>query len=319
VVDLDLSEFYAVYAINYCQGKYLPAYYDAHASAVLTHCPRPSLGRHFDLVHVVEDALDAVAAALNETLSLSDLDWPGGITSAFVYVKSVSTALAFFFLVGILSLIVATLAAVFGLFRPSKTVTMIFFVTSMVMPLFLVSGGFAWLTNPKLSFVTITVTAGIATAIILTVVDGINSNGSEIGASAQEGNTFLALVWTSVAILFIAVLTITAQVCTGSGRGRDRPLPPSLSSSLSRRIARRARQQQRQENDLYDSYVMPSRYSHRLSAPLIMPSRPMSPYYMHPPPHPASYGHHYWDDPYSSQRTLVPHHSYDYYPEDDFS
>ncbi len=132
VYDIGISEYYAVYTMNYCEGNYLPHYYDKGAKAVLTSCKTPSVSRRFDLVSIIEDALENVGASLNQTLSLDDLDWPDGITNAFGYVSSASTAMIAFFLIGILFLLLATLAGTIALFRPSKNITVILLMTSVV-------------------------------------------------------------------------------------------------------------------------------------------------------------------------------------------
>ena len=153
---------------------------------------------------------------------------------------------------------------------------------------------------------TLAICAGLSTAVITTVVNGINSNGDDIGVSASQGDTFMAMLWSAVALLFVACLTTTAQLCTGGGGGRE--------------IGRRRR---RREYDGY-GYHMPmsmgygGHMPHHMSHP--MSSRSMSHYMPHhmsqPYHHPSS---HYdpWD-PYGSRRSLVPSHMDDPYGEDDF-
>lgn len=144
--------------------------------------------------------------------------------------------------------------------------------------------------NLQVALFCLAITAGLATGCITTVVNGINANGYEIGASANQGNTFMAMIWSAVALLFISTLTVGAQLCTGSGRD---PSP-------------RKRRYRKRE---YEGYLMPNRS--------YAPVPPTMPYMMAPPRHPASSAYDYWD-PYSSRRTLVPHPD-DYYGEDDFS
>ena len=131
VVYLGLAQYFAVYTMNWCEGEYLPNYQDPSASAVLTHCEKPSPSRHFNLVSVIEDAIDNVSAELNQTLSLHSLDWPNGITSAFDYVKSAANAMIAFFLIGIGSLLLSTAAGTISLFRPSKNTTVFLLITSV--------------------------------------------------------------------------------------------------------------------------------------------------------------------------------------------
>ncbi|OQU96446.1 hypothetical protein CLAIMM_02527 [Cladophialophora immunda] len=197
---LDLFEYYSVYPINYCEGNYLPSYQDAHASAVITHCETPSLSRRFDLVTIMETAMTRLGNALGEDISLDDLDWPSGITSAFVYVQSAGSAMIVFFLIGLSCLILASLAALWCLFTTNRTAVKLILITSV------------------LALLSLTICAGITTAIITIVVNGVNANGEQIGVSAQQGNVFLALIWIAVALLFISTLTTSATLCVGPSR-----------------------------------------------------------------------------------------------------
>jgi hypothetical protein len=129
---LDIAPFYSVFTINYCEGSYLPNATDPSGSAVLTHCEKPSLARHFNLVDIIEDAIKRAGQALGVELSLSDLDWPQGITNAFTYVNSAGSAFIGIFLVGLASLILATLAAFLSLFRATRATAKFLFITSVV-------------------------------------------------------------------------------------------------------------------------------------------------------------------------------------------
>ncbi|KAK7888579.1 hypothetical protein LTR67_008925 [Exophiala xenobiotica] len=288
VYDIGISEYYAVYTMNYCEGNYLPHYYDKGAKAVLTSCKTPSVSRRFDMVSIIEDALDNVGASLNQSLSLDDLDWPDGITNAFDYVASASTAMVAFFFIALVFLLLATLTGTIALFRPSKDITVILLMTSVI------------------AFMTLAICAGLSTAVITTVVNGINSNGDDIGVSAKQGDTFMALMWSAVALLFVSSLTTTAQLCTGGGGGGGREI---------------GRQRRRREHDGYGYHMpmsmgygghhMPHHMSHDP-----MSSRSMSHHMSHPYHHHSS---HYdpWDS-YGSRRSLVPPHMDDLYGEDDF-
>ncbi|OAP58124.1 hypothetical protein AYL99_07214 [Fonsecaea erecta] len=197
---LDISEYYSVYAINYCEGKYLPSYQDDNASPVILHCETPSLSRRFDLVTIMESAMKRLGDALGEDISFDDLDWPNGITSAFVYVQSAGSAMIVFYLIGLSCLILESLAAVWTLFSASRTPVKLILITSVI------------------ALLTLMITASLATAIITIVVNGVNANGEEIGVSAQQGSVFLALIWIAVALLFVSTLTTAITLCVGPGR-----------------------------------------------------------------------------------------------------
>ncbi|ETI27581.1 hypothetical protein G647_00030 [Cladophialophora carrionii CBS 160.54] len=203
---LDVAPYYSVFTINYCQGGYLPDYADPSGSAVLTHCQKPSLSRHYDLVDIIEDSMKRTGEALGVDLSLDDLDWPQGISNAFTYVNSAGAAFIGFLLVGLASLILATLAAFLSLFRATKTTAKFLFITSVI------------------ALVALTICSVIATAIVTIVVNGINANGDDIGVSADQGNYFMAMIWIAVALLFVSTLTTTATLCIGSSRRSHAPL-----------------------------------------------------------------------------------------------
>ena len=125
VAKLPLSEFYAVYAINVCDGTFLP-------QAIITHCKTPSLSRRFNLITLIEDAITDAASILNETLSLDDLEFPDGFQSAFQYADSAGTAMIVFFIAAALFLSLSTLVALVALFRTSRTTTILLFIASTV-------------------------------------------------------------------------------------------------------------------------------------------------------------------------------------------
>lgn len=129
---LGTAEFYAVYTLNYCEGQYLPDFQDPDASSVLTRCKTPSLGRRFDLAKIVEDAVENLSDTLNQSLNMKDLDWPSGITNAFLYVKSAGSAMVAFFIIGLLFLLVSVLAGALGLFLDNRFVAILLVITSVV-------------------------------------------------------------------------------------------------------------------------------------------------------------------------------------------
>ncbi|KIW79112.1 hypothetical protein Z517_08952 [Fonsecaea pedrosoi CBS 271.37] len=198
--ELDVFEYYSVYVINYCEGSYLPSYQDDDANAVITRCEKPSLTRHFDLVDILEKAMKDLGSALGEDISFDDLDWPNGITSAFVYAQSAGSAMVVFFIIGLACLILASLAALWCLFTTNRTAVKFLLITSV------------------LALLSLTICAGITTAIITIVVNGVNANGEDIGVSAKQGNAFLALVWIAVALLLISTLTSSITLCVGPSR-----------------------------------------------------------------------------------------------------
>jgi hypothetical protein len=129
---LGTAEYFAVFVMNYCEGQYLPNYQDSDASAVLTRCEKPSLAKHFDLAKIVENAIEDLGDLLNLSLNLDDLDWPSGITNAFLYVKSAGSAMTAFFIIGLLFLLISVLAGALGLFLENRFVTILLVISSVV-------------------------------------------------------------------------------------------------------------------------------------------------------------------------------------------
>lgn len=129
---LGTAEYFAVFVMNYCEGQYLPNYRASDASAVLTRCEKPSLGKNFDLAKIVEKAIKNLGDLLNLDLNLNDLDWPSGITNAFLYVKSAGSAMAAFFIIGLLFLLISVLAGALGLFLENRFVTILLVISSVV-------------------------------------------------------------------------------------------------------------------------------------------------------------------------------------------
>ena len=55
-------------------------------------------------------------------------------------------------------------------------------------------------------------------------MNGINEADEDLGLSADQGDLFLGLIWSAVALCFIATLTTTIQLCVPT---RDRRYPSS--------------------------------------------------------------------------------------------
>jgi len=107
------------------------------------------------------------------------------------------------------------------------------------------------------------------------VVNGINASGDDIGVSADQGNYFVAMIWISVALLFLSALTATVQLCTGGSRSSGGG-------------SRRAQKMRMKQQEMYGMPMMPPRY-YRGSMPYYMPMGMDDPYM----------------DPYSSRRNLM--------------
>lgn len=125
----------------------------------------------------------------------------------------------------------------------------------------------------QLATLSLGIAAGIATAVITTVVNGINSSGDDVGISAEQGNYFVAMIWIAVALLFLSSLTSLVQICTRSGSSGG---------------GRRSQRMRMDQKGSYGMPMMPPRYN-RGSIPYYMPMGMNEDPYM---------------DPYSSRRNL---------------
>jgi hypothetical protein len=138
-------------------------------------------------VDIIETAIKKAGDALGEELSLTNLDWPHGITNAFTYVQSAGAAFIGFLLVGLASLILATLSAFWSLFRASRTTAKFLFITSVVnTPVLRTMQQGRVLTVIQISLLTLTICSGIATAIV-TVSFRNRPNNQETDTDTDRG------------------------------------------------------------------------------------------------------------------------------------
>lgn len=271
-----LSEFFSIYAINYCEGEFIPDFEDEDAK--ITSCGTPRLGRKFDIRKQVENAIDDLSDRLNMTLD-SNLDWPSDIASAFDYVDSATAAMFAFMITGVLFLF---LAAIFGLISA--------FIDRRIVNILLV-------TFSILALVGLGISAAIVTTIITTVVGGINREGDEIGITADQGDHYLATTWASVALLFISTVVASLQLCT--------PRQSRPAASTQRKRAERSRARGSDSEPMLGAQmampaVMPAPMQMPAQMPMQMPMAPQMPYqYM--PAMGSQYNMGYYGEPYAPQ------------------
>lgn len=125
---LNLFENYAVFPLTYCQGQYV----DDDSALAILHCKRPSISRRFDLISIVEDALEDLLKNLTLRDNESDLIWPDGLNNSFTYFKSAQTAMIFLSIAGVAFTFATTGIALLAICTTYKWINMALFIFSTV-------------------------------------------------------------------------------------------------------------------------------------------------------------------------------------------
>jgi hypothetical protein len=187
---LNISDFYAVHVMNYCEGEFEPNATDRDASKNTTHCSGRNALFHFDPAAIIEEHLPG-------DITLEDLHWPDEIDDAVHAIRAASIAMFVFWCVGIAFAGFAIIGAAVSSFTDGRLTACGVFVCSVI------------------SFLSLGIAAAIATAIMAKATDAINKYGEDIGVSATKGTTFLGLAWGAVAAMLVAMIVSIAQVCVG--------------------------------------------------------------------------------------------------------
>lgn len=191
---LNISDFYNVHILNYCEGEYKPnaseAVYGKHVSKDTTYCSPIKAGFHFNVTQIVENALP-------DEISLGDISWPSAINDAEKLVRSASLAAFILYVVAIVFIFLAFVGAIFGFFTSGRLSA----CCNLLIDL--------------LAFLLIGAASGVATAIIVIAVDKLNQYGNDLGISATKGTMFMAMTWAATGVMFIAFLVSFVQLCVG--------------------------------------------------------------------------------------------------------
>lgn len=196
---LNISDFYSVHVMNYCQGMFEPngtaAVNGTHVSKNTTYCSPDDTMTSFNLTQVVEDALP-------HKVSLSDIHWPKEITDAenAIHITSIATVILYAVAIGFAGL--AFFGAIFGLFTTGRLSACLNVLVDL------------------LGFLAIAAASAVATVVIIKAVDAVNKYGNEIGISATKGNMFLGMTWAATGLMLIATLISIAQLMAGPKNGR---------------------------------------------------------------------------------------------------
>jgi hypothetical protein len=288
---LELSEFFSIFAINYCEGSFVPDFESEDASPALTKCARPNLGHKFDMRRQVDKSIESFSDRLNVTLE-SDLNWPGDISSAFEYLISATAARVTFMLAGVMFLLLAVVLGEVAIFVDKRIVNVLLVAFSI------------------LALAALGIAAAIATTVITNVVGAINTDGEDVGLSAEQGDQFLAATWAGVALLFVSTVVASLQLCTAGA---------AAASSASERRQKKKEQKKRESEvqallgmqtpslastmSLPMAMQMPQQMPMQMppmQMPMQMPMRPPMPYQQMPMMG-SQYGMGLYGEPYAPQ------------------
>ena len=187
---LNISDFYAVHIMNYCEGEFEPNGTAPGASKNTTRCSRRNALFHFDPAGIIEEHLPS-------GITLQDLRWSDEIDKAINAVRAASIAQFVFWCLGIGFAGLALIVAAVTIFTNGRLTVCGVFVLSV------------------LSFLSLGIAAAIATAVMAKATDAINKYGNDIGVSATKGVTFLGLAWGAAAAMLVATIVSIVQVCGG--------------------------------------------------------------------------------------------------------
>ena len=196
---LNISDFYAVHVMNYCEGMFEPNGTAPNANKNTTHCSRRNALFQFNPRKVLEDKLP-------DGITLEDLRWPDEIDDAVRAIRAASIAMFVFWCIGIGFAGFCIIGSAAGIFSSGRLAACGVFAVSV------------------LSFLSLGIAAAIATAIMAKATDAINKYGDDIGVSATKGVQFLGMSWGAAAAMLVATIVSIAQIFVGR---RDKSYKPS--------------------------------------------------------------------------------------------
>ncbi|RMZ78436.1 hypothetical protein DV737_g3885, partial [Chaetothyriales sp. CBS 132003] len=187
---LNLTDFYSVHIMNYCQGFFEPNSTARHASKNTTFCSSKKALFHFN-------ATETISNSLPDNISLSEIHWPDEIEDATTAVRVASIVMFVFYVIGIACAGLATISAVLAVVASGRLSAGVNFLLDII------------------AFLALGIASAIATAGMFKAVHAINKYGHDIGISATRGATFLGLTWGATAAALVASLLSIVQCMAG--------------------------------------------------------------------------------------------------------
>ncbi|KAK6369035.1 hypothetical protein LTR64_007195 [Lithohypha guttulata] len=192
---LNISDYYSVHLMNYCEGMYEPngtvaAENGTEVDKNTTYCsPRNALF-HFNVT-------DIVASVLPDEIDLSDLNWPDAITDAQNTIRTASIATVVLYIIGIVFTGLALFGALFSIFTDGRLSACLNILLDFI------------------AFLALTTGSVLATVVIVKAVNAFNNYGEDIGISATKGKVFLGMTWAAAGLMFVATVVSIVQLVIG--------------------------------------------------------------------------------------------------------
>lgn len=196
---LNISDFYSVHIMNYCEGLFEPnstlaAENGTKVHKNTTYCSPANALFHFNLT-------DVVANVLPDQISLSDIQWPDAITDAQNTIRTASIATVVLYILGIAFTGLALFGAIFGIITTGRVSACVNVILEF------------------LAFLTSVIGSALATTVIVKAVNTLNKYGQDIGISATKGKLFLGMTWAATGLMFIATIVSVVQLVVGRRNG----------------------------------------------------------------------------------------------------
>ena len=197
--DLGIEDFYSAHLLNYCFGQFTPTEAPNATLSLkdidknITGCSERKAMFYFNPEDILQQALDSNGLGI----TLTDLKWPEDIQRGLDALR----------LVGITSFVLYCLSIAF-----------IFLALVAAVPALFASGRLAACLNLMitiLAFLAIGLASALVTAVAVKGTSIINQHGNDVGVQAQRGNKFLGLTWATTALMFVALVAWSLELCIG--------------------------------------------------------------------------------------------------------
>ena len=122
---LNLTDFYSVHVMNYCDGFFKGNATEKHPGKNITYCSSKKALFHFNPTRIVEDSLPS-------QVSLDDINWPKEIQDASNAIRVAAIVMFIFFVVGIAFAGFAAIGAIVTIFSEGRLAAMCNFLLDVV-------------------------------------------------------------------------------------------------------------------------------------------------------------------------------------------
>lgn len=208
---LNLHDFYSVHLLDYCEGYYTPTAVvnsTSRPSRNVTSCSNRTALFHFDPTGTLQKEL-------KPGVSLQDLHWPSAIQDGIRTLEVASKVMVILYYVGIAVIGLAIIGSIIG-FIVGGTLNATLNILLSIVCYFQSGGRREHSANSlQVAFLALGIASAIATVISVKATNIINQQGNRIGVAAYRGNKFLAMTWTTTALMLVAAVAWIAECCSG--------------------------------------------------------------------------------------------------------